>query len=152
MVMEDVAVFGGLFSRLRSWDQVPSLMEAFQELRQARTGSVARQDISNAEFCSIPPGPDRDARNEGIRRNANIGFEGWDDERLQRQWDEIGSVYSYSAMDACDEWWSNWGMLGEMAKMRGRDRMEINISVIPGNTGLISPLSHINKRMELGPY
>lgn len=95
MVVEDAAVFGGLFSRLRSWDQVPSLMEAYQDLRQARTEFVAVQDITNAQLCWIGPGPDRDARNEVMLRNLNHGLENWDDSMIQDQWDDISEVFAY---------------------------------------------------------
>jgi salicylate hydroxylase len=129
MVVEDAAVFGALFSRLRRWDQVPSLMEAYQDIRQARTEFVAAQDLTTANMCWIAPGPDRDARNEAMRRNMNQGREAWDDKMLQDQWDSFSEVFGYDALDAAADWWVGWGMLGEMAKRRTRDRMEISVKI-----------------------
>jgi len=131
VVVEDAAVFGGLFSRLRSWDQVPSLMEAFQDLRKTRSELIAIQDITNAQLTWISPGPDRDARNATMKQNLNRGLEEWDDTMLQDQWDGISEAFCYNAMDAAADWWAGWGMLGEMAKQRARDQMEISVSIVP---------------------
>ena len=31
-------------------------------------------------------------------------------------WDEVESVWGYSAIDAADEWWVRWGRLRQHAK------------------------------------
>jgi salicylate hydroxylase len=126
-------VFGGLFSRLRSWDQVPSLMEAFQDLRKGRCEAMASHDLMVAELAWIGPGPEREGRNKVMGENMNRGLDNWDDRMMQDQWDEISEVFCYNAMDAAADWWAGWGMLGEMAKKRARDHMEISVRVAPAS-------------------
>jgi len=133
VVIEDAAVFGGLFSRLRSWDQVPSLMEAYQDLRKNRSEVMASQDLRVAQMAQTGPGPDRDARNEDMRQNMNRGLVEWDDSMMQEQWDAISEVFCYNAMDEAANWWAGWGMLGEMAKQRARDHMGISVTIAPDN-------------------
>jgi salicylate hydroxylase len=131
MVVEDAAVLGDLFSRLRSWDQVPSLMEAYQDLRKNRTEFVAVQCTTNAEITWMGPGPEREARNKVMGENMNRGLDDWDESMIQDQWNEISDVFSYDAIEAAADWWAGWGMLGEMAKKRARTQMEISVRVVP---------------------
>ena len=131
MCVEDAAVFGGLFSRLRSWDQVPSLMEAYQDLRQERTHFVACQDQGNADITWCPPGPHRDARNAAMRADKQCGLDEFSEGMLRDQWDTVSEVFAYSASDAAADWWVGWGMLAEMAKRRTGDFLQIEMTVIP---------------------
>ena len=130
--MEDAVVFGGLFSRLRSWDQVPSLMEAYQDIRQDRTHFVAGQDQANADLCWWPPGPQRDARDSLLRVDKNRGLDEFGEGMLRDQWDSVSEVFAYSASDAAANWWVSWGMLGERAKKRATGEfLEIRKTVVP---------------------
>lgn len=131
MCIEDAAVFGGLFSRLRSWDQVPSLMEAYQDLRQERACSVARQDQSNADMTWLPSGPHRDARDAAMRVDKQCVVDELSECMLRDQWDAISEVFGYSASDAAADWWAGWGVLGEMAKQRVGDSLQIEMKVVP---------------------
>lgn len=129
--MEDAAVFGGLFSRLLSWDQVPSLMEAYQDLRQERTRFVALQDQSNADISWLPPGPHRDARDAAMRADRQCGSDDFNESMLTDQWDTVSEVFAYSASDAAADWWVGWGMLAERAKKRTGDYLQIKMTVVP---------------------
>lgn len=130
--MEDAVVFGGLFSRLRSWDQVPSLMEAYQDIRQDRTHFVAGQDQANADLCWWPPGPQQQARDSLLRVDKNRGLDEFGEGMLRDQWDSVSEVFAYSASDAAANWWVSWGMLGERAKKRGTGEfLEIRKTVVP---------------------
>ena len=131
MCVEDAAVLGGLFSRLRSWDQVPSLMEAYQDLRQERTHFVACQDQSNADITWLPPGPYRDARDAAMRADKQCGLDEFSEGMLVDQWDTVSEVFAYSASDAAADWWVGWGMLAEMAKRRTGDFLQIEMTVVP---------------------
>ncbi|KAF9644987.1 FAD/NAD(P)-binding domain-containing protein [Thelephora ganbajun] len=131
MCMEDAAVFGGLFSRLRSWDQVPSLMEAYQDLRQERTHFVACQDQANADITWCPPGPHRDARDAAMQTDKQCGLDEFSEGMLRDQWDTVSEVFAYCASDAAADWWVCWGMLAEMAKRRAGDFLQIEMTVVP---------------------
>ncbi len=126
MALEDAVVFSTLFSHLKSWDQVGSFVSAYQEIREARTKAVNTVDVSNAELVRMPPGPDRDRRNESMRRARGE----WDDGALQREFEGVAALFAYEAQDAAEvgsslalyldmflwvvqEWWVNWGRFKE---------------------------------------
>ena len=56
MAVEDAVVLGSLFSHLRMMDQIPSFLDAYQELRQRRCDLVKLADIGNAQMVSMPDG------------------------------------------------------------------------------------------------
>lgn len=116
LAIEDAAVFGSLFSRLRSWDQIPQLMEAFQDLRQDRCQAVHLSELNNAALVWLPPGPERDGRDAGMRLSMRKGAEHWDEGMLREQWESISEVFGYSAREAAEDWWVNWGVLRESSK------------------------------------
>ncbi|EKM50080.1 uncharacterized protein PHACADRAFT_264601 [Phanerochaete carnosa HHB-10118-sp] len=105
MALEDAAVFAALFSRLSREDQISAFVSAYQEIREARVVEVRRMDVSNAAFMRIPPGPDRDKRNENLRHARGE----WDDVACQREYEGVAALFGYEALDAADEWWVNWG-------------------------------------------
>lgn len=131
MCIEDAAVLGGLFSRLRSWDQVPTLMEAYQDLRQERVHSATCQDQSNAEITWLPHGPLRDTRDAAMRADKQCVIGELSERMLRDQWDAVGEVFGYSASDAAADWWVGWGVLAEMAKRRAVDSLQIEMKVVP---------------------
>ncbi|THG94300.1 hypothetical protein EW026_g7146 [Hermanssonia centrifuga] len=110
MALEDAVVFSTLFSHLKSWNQVGSFVSAYQEIREARTKAVNTVDVSNAELVRMPPGPDRDRRNESMRRARRE----WDDDALQWEFEGVAALFAYEAQDAAEEWWVNWGRFKEI--------------------------------------
>jgi salicylate hydroxylase len=115
LAVEDAAVLGTLFSRLREWEQVPLFLQAYQELRQPRCNAVHLSELSHAALTWLPPGPERDLRNAQMRQSMQ-SKEHWDDKRLRQQWDEISETFGYSAREAAEAWWVNWGVLEESTK------------------------------------
>ncbi|TFK79962.1 FAD/NAD(P)-binding domain-containing protein [Polyporus arcularius HHB13444] len=111
MAIEDAVVFGSLFSHLRTMEQVPSFLGAYQELRQPRCEKVGRSDIKGAELMALPPGPAADARDENIRQQ----LQEWDEGMLKESFEEIAEIFGYDAGDAAEEWWINWGRFHETA-------------------------------------
>ncbi|KAI0692495.1 FAD/NAD(P)-binding domain-containing protein [Cytidiella melzeri] len=116
IALEDAAVFGTLFSRLRRVDQIGAFVSAYQEIREDRTRVVNDVDVSNAELVRLPPGPHRDARDKSIRQSRRE----WDDGALQREFEGVAALFSYEAVDAADEWWLNWGRFNEADEDRER--------------------------------
>lgn len=98
MALEDAAVFAALFSRLRREDQIGAFVSAYQEIREARVIEVRRIDISNAAFVRMPPSPERDKRDEGLRHARSE----WDDVQLLREYEGIAALFGYEALDAAD--------------------------------------------------
>lgn len=96
MALEDAAVFAALFSRLGREDQIGAFVGAYQEIREARIVEVRRIDISNAAFVRMPPGPERDKRDESLRHARGE----WDDGQLQREFEGVAALFGYEALDA----------------------------------------------------
>ena len=124
-------MFDGLFSRLRSWDQIPSLMEAFHDLRKDRRELLNMRDHANIRLTTMMPGPARDARNESMRQNSYLRPDEWKGAILREQWNGLSKTFWYNAVDAAADWWAGWGVLGDMAKKRTIDRVEVSFSVVP---------------------
>lgn len=112
MAVEDAVVLGSLFSHLRMMDQIPSFLDAYQELRQRRCDLVKLADIGNAQMVSMPDGEQADARDEDMRRRKDE----WDEGTLKAQFEEIAEIFLYDAGDAAEEWWVNWGRFSQTAR------------------------------------
>ncbi len=112
MAVEDAVVLGSLFSHLRTMNQIPSFLNAYQELRQRRCDLVKLADIGNAQMVAMPDGPAADARDEDIRHE----IEEWDEGTLKAQFEEIAEIFLYDAGDAAEEWWVNWGRFSQPAR------------------------------------
>jgi len=111
--IEDAEVLGGLLSRLRRWGQLPHLVEAFQELREERCRSVHDKEMMGFRLVWLPPGARRDERDQSLRAMVTLGLQGWSEDKMRWQWEEISEVLAYSAQEAAEDWWVSWGMLRE---------------------------------------
>lgn len=105
MALEDAVVFGTLFTNLSSRAQIPTFLNAYQEIRLNRTTAVNNTDISNAAFMRLAPGPEKDARDADIR----LARDEWDDGSLKTEFEGLAGVFCYEAEDAAQEWWVTWG-------------------------------------------
>lgn len=134
-VLEDAAVLGVLFSRLRSDDQITPLLYGYEDLRKPRRNTLVEVEDANHHIIMMPPGPEREVRNAEWRRwreaeEARGGAEVEEGE-LKRQFDEICVIWGYDAIDAAEDWWVKWGMLRESALglgggvLDGTVRMEV---------------------------
>ncbi|KAI0741982.1 FAD/NAD(P)-binding domain-containing protein [Daedaleopsis nitida] len=128
MAVEDAVVLGALFSHLRTMDQVPSFLSAYQELRQRRTALVTAADLANAQLVVLPAGPDADARDANMHRRQDE----WDDEGvLKAQFDEIREIFGYDAGDAAEEWWISWGRFHRTAREQANySRVDLSYSSV----------------------
>ncbi|KAH6901243.1 hypothetical protein BKA70DRAFT_1374822 [Coprinopsis sp. MPI-PUGE-AT-0042] len=121
MAIEDGAVLAKLFSHLRTEDQIPSLLSAFQDLRTPRCDFVLKKELGDVSFMTLPPCEFQEGRDQMFRtkRDAGVGvldsLEGSDEEELP-QWAEIKELFGYDAEDDADNWWMEWGLLRERAK------------------------------------
>lgn len=154
MAIEDAAALGSLMSRLRTWDQLPMLLNAFQDLRRDRCMDVGLTELNNATLVTLPPGPTRDGRDAGFRQalallqQAEENGERWSDAQLRDQWDEIGYVFAYNARDAAEDWWVEWGALGEGSKaLMMHDPLNLSFSIMT-ETSSAEPL--VTQIMAMG--
>ncbi|KAF9005899.1 hypothetical protein BDQ17DRAFT_1303286 [Cyathus striatus] len=111
LAIEDAAVLGGLMSRLHSSEQIPQLLDAFQDLRRERCVEVRKSELRNAELVTLPPGEARDSRDAGMQ--LSLTEQDWSDEQLREQWENIGEVFGYDAQEEAEDWWIKWGSLGD---------------------------------------
>lgn len=101
-------------SRLRTREQIPQFLEAYQDLRQPRCAHVRLSELHNAALVTLPPGDDRNQRDAAMKLSLNTNVDtDWDDTRLREQWEEIGEVFGYNAREAAEDWWMQWGVLGD---------------------------------------
>lgn len=101
-------------SRLRTRDQIPQLLDAFQDLRHNRCRQVHQSELGNAALVMLPPGDRREMRDAGMRPSLTETKIKWSDEQLRDQWDQIGEVFGYNAREAAEDWWIKWGALSEV--------------------------------------
>ncbi|EIM83988.1 FAD/NAD-P-binding domain-containing protein [Stereum hirsutum FP-91666 SS1] len=118
-VLEDAAVLGVLFSRLRSHDQISPLLYGYEDLRKPRRNTLADLEDANHYIIMLPPGPERDFRNDAWNRWKKAAEARGDAEieegELEQQFAELCGVWGYDAIDAAEDWWVQWGMLRERA-------------------------------------
>ena len=116
MPVEDAGVLTTLFTYLKSEDQIPYLAQAFHEVREPRVYSIFTKETKAFGSLWLPPGPERHARDEGLKMMMMEGHKGWDETKLRWQWDEICEVFAYHAREAAEDWWVMWGILRERSK------------------------------------
>ena len=120
MAIEDAAVLGNLLSRLAHPDQLPILLQAYQDLRLPRTAETQNQSRLNQKIFHLPDGPEQEQRDADMRRAAELelarthnGKLGGDAaEGSSNQWaDERKSKiqFGYDADEAADQWWRDGG-------------------------------------------
>lgn len=116
MPVEDASVLSTLFTYLKSEEQIMYLARAFQEIREPRAQSIFSKETKAFGTVWVPPGPERDVRDEALRMMLSEGHKGWDDSRLRWQWDEICDVFAYHGREAAEDWWVMWGALRERSQ------------------------------------
>ncbi|KAG1737068.1 uncharacterized protein EDB91DRAFT_1140876 [Suillus paluster] len=121
MAVEDAAVLAKLFSHLRDKDQIPTLLHAFQDLREDRCASVVHSEQSNLYFQMMPAGPKQEQRDQDMRAKAAQGESVFGGGEAAEQWEQLKELFGYDAEDEADDWWVKWGLLRERAKQRSLD-------------------------------
>ena len=90
-------VLGTLFSQLSSTNQITTLLNAYQEIRETRCRILAGTDASNAGLMMLPPGPARDARDRALSAPKDE----WDEASATRkEFDGLAELFGYEAEDA----------------------------------------------------
>ena len=124
MGMEDAATLGSLFSRVRTREQIGKLLSAYQELRKVRFEYVAQSEKEKLEFITMPPGPQRDSRDQYMRAARESGQLDWEnspEQYLREQWEQFKELFGFNAYDDADTWWVEWGVLHDRVKGHHKD-------------------------------
>ncbi len=117
LALEDAAILGTLFSRLRSRDQVPTLLYAFQDLHKGRADALAALEIENAEVALSNPPRVRDGLVRWSALPADEPEPPSESGPTDAELADIAEVWGYFAIDAADEWWVEWGLLRERSRV-----------------------------------
>lgn len=122
MTVEDGAVLAKLFSHLSHADQIGPFLNAFQDLRYNRVKESLQGELLNVSILTLEDGDMQATRDNGMRDKTAAGqgvFDGGDGEITSR-WQEIETVFGYDCEDAADDWWVEWGLLRERARLEAR--------------------------------
>lgn len=116
MAVEDAAVLGAIFSRLRSRDQIKPFLSAYEELRVQRCWDIQQSESANSASVMLPDGPAQEARDESMRAAAARSTGGWDESMFRHLWEDIRILFAYDPEEDAEEWWQAWGLLRERAE------------------------------------
>ncbi len=120
LAVEDAAVLGDLFSRLRSREQIVPFLYGYQELRAERCWQIQQSESANSQSVMLPDGPAQEERDRSMQLAYTQGSGGWDETMFRHLWEAIRILFAYDPQEVCQEWWLQWGMLRERAdEMRG---------------------------------
>ncbi|OCH84483.1 FAD/NAD-P-binding domain-containing protein [Obba rivulosa] len=129
MAIEDAAVLGVLFSHIRDIAQLKPLLYAYEELRLPRTARTQGDARSNQKTFHLPDGLGQQARDENMRKAAQVvwremarergdvpeGGEQVDGTDLQgnsNQWadhQKNQEQFGYDAEAVAEQWWRDVG-------------------------------------------
>ncbi|KAJ6466708.1 hypothetical protein C8R47DRAFT_1223902 [Mycena vitilis] len=114
MAIEDAETLGRLFSRISKRSQISKVLNAYQEIRHARTSPTQESEYEALVEISLPTTADQDARDSVLKGSLDITFEELQDpaseaDGLLRIWEQYLRLFSYNAAEEVDNWWSMWG-------------------------------------------
>jgi salicylate hydroxylase len=113
MAIGDAAMLGGLFSHIGSNTHIPTLLSAYEDLRQTRCADIQATERRKVEFLSLPAGSsERAQRDAGFRETMEHGvlsINDSKDEIVSRHLSHYVRAWSYDAYEAVEDWWTKWG-------------------------------------------
>jgi salicylate hydroxylase len=90
------------------------MLSAFEEIRQPRCTYTQRSEIRGRDFIVLPNGPEKTARDEGMRgalAMALLDFDDADEEYLRKSWGTYIYIFAHDANEAVDDYWSKYGRM-----------------------------------------
>ncbi|KAI0000203.1 FAD/NAD-P-binding domain-containing protein [Russula compacta] len=118
LALENAAILGTLFSHLRSAEQVPTLLYAYQDLCKGRADMVGDLEQQNAEVLFSSPPRVHDGLVRWTALPARVPYPPPGGGLTDAELAEVAEVWGYYAIDAAEEWWVEWGMLRERSQQR----------------------------------
>lgn len=105
LALEDAQVLGNFLSRLQAYDQLPYLLDAYQEVRQLRCEMIVENErIFRAGMIGATFGPPvNHVRKEELAREMEEGL------TKGATWLNGQSVFEYDAHAEAEAWWQRWG-------------------------------------------
>jgi salicylate hydroxylase len=113
----DAEALAGLFSGISDRAQIPTLLSAYEEIRQTRAVSQAGAGERLVGSFMLPPGPLQQVRDATFRdimayARENLDAHANDDvraEMLHALWSEYFEICAHDPCDAVQDWWTTWG-------------------------------------------
>ena len=126
MAIEDGAVLGNLLSHLSHPSQLPTFLQAYEDLRLPRTAETQNQSRLNQKIFHYPDGPEQEARDASMRAAmeaelaiaaaANAagasGISEFKGEGNSNQWADRRKneeQFGYDADKEAERWWAEKG-------------------------------------------
>jgi len=108
--IEDAETLAGLFVRIRRRDQIPFLLNAFEEIRHSRIAFARQYESEWQRSFKVPVGPEMEKRDAGVRVVMN--YETWehmDEDTFRLAWEKELMLVGHNASEAVADWWTQWG-------------------------------------------
>lgn len=128
IAFEDGIALGRIFSHLRRPEQIPTFLEAYEDVRRERDIRAYQKELGDIEFMTLPD-EYAELRNSSLRERGKGGrnlFEvdipdddDDDDEAISdgwKEWHKIVDQFAYNAEDAADDWWQASGKVIQVSK------------------------------------
>ncbi|KAG5652553.1 hypothetical protein H0H81_004614 [Sphagnurus paluster] len=112
LVIEDAQTLGSLFSGVQDMEQVPQLLQAYEEIRQSRCVSAQDWEKRKRIMLTLPQGKEQEQRD--LRLREAMAYEEWDrmDEKTFRAiWGDEMDLFMYDASEKVEDWWTKWEAL-----------------------------------------
>ncbi|RDB26714.1 3-hydroxybenzoate 6-hydroxylase 1 [Hypsizygus marmoreus] len=110
--IEDAQTLGSLFSGIQQRDQVPQLLTAYEELRQARCVSTQDWERRKRNMLTLPEGEEQERRDVRLRKAMAYGeWDHMDEKTFKATWGDEMDLFVYDATEKAEDWWTKWGPL-----------------------------------------
>jgi salicylate hydroxylase len=143
MAIEDAATLGSLFSYLNDRLKIPTLLSAYEDIRQTRCAEMQASERSMTNFVSHPRGSAervrRDAGFQDALAHDVLELEDAAEEVVASSLADYVAHWGYDAYEAVDDWWTKWGWSDPIppaipipisnARARGYSVTEVNMRV-----------------------
>ncbi|KAA1476429.1 FAD/NAD(P)-binding domain-containing protein [Dentipellis sp. KUC8613] len=108
MAVEDAAVLGSLLSHMGSLDELPVLLQAYEDLRLPRCTEIQQSSSLNRHIFHMQDGPEQEARDAAMRQAMEIEMAAGN----PNQWADRSKnegLFSYDADKEAEKWWTGIG-------------------------------------------
>ena len=111
-----------LLSRLQCQEELPQLLSGFDDVRHNRCVLVQGTDRDKYKLFTLPSGPEREARNEKLKKAVmKREWENIDEASLPTLWGGQMELFAYDVTEQVDDWWMKWGWLVRRTGMDSDD-------------------------------
>lgn len=111
MAIEDAAVLGNLFSRLKSCENVKFLLHAYQELRQTRCSYVQAREALEHKCYPLREGTPEDLKQRDEELREAYVSKDTTPEQIQDLWEMSAQIFRYEVELEAEGWWADFGQL-----------------------------------------